>query len=98
MVCLTQVRHTGSILGNLRLAEGGCRPWGDGVTAGVLGLALQGGLLDRFTARYFYKGSETSLHKHTENLVENMFSTKCALKNYLQLLTQKFLSQTTTTF
>ncbi len=64
-----------------------CRPRGDGVTAGVSGLAFQGGLLDRFTARYFYKGSETSLHKHTENLLENIFSTKCALKNYLQLLT-----------
>jgi hypothetical protein len=45
------------------------------------------GLLDRSTARYFYKGPKTSLHKHTGNLVENLFSKKCAFKNYLQLLT-----------
>ncbi len=55
------------------------------------------GLLDRSTALYFYKGSKTSLHKQTRNLVENLFSKKCALKNYLQLLTYKFLSETTTT-
>jgi hypothetical protein len=34
------------------------------------------GLLDRSTARYFYKGSKTSLHKHTGNLVENLFYKK----------------------
>ncbi len=45
------------------------------------------GLLDRSTARYFYKGPKTSLHKHTGNLVENLFSKKCAFENYLQLLT-----------
>jgi hypothetical protein len=55
------------------------------------------GLLDRSTARYFYKGSKTSLHKHTGNLVENLFYEKCAFKSSLQLLTLKFLSQTTTT-
>jgi hypothetical protein len=33
----------------------------------------QGGLLDRSTARYFYKGYKTSLQKHTVNLVENLF-------------------------
>ncbi len=60
------------------------------------GLAY-GGLIDRSTARYFYKGSKTSLHKHTGNLVENLFYKKCVFKNYLQLLTEKFLSQTTTT-
>ncbi len=46
----------------------------------------KGGLLDRSTARYFYKGSKTSIHKHKGNLVENLFSKKCAFKNYLQLL------------
>ncbi len=33
-------------------------------------------------ARYFYKGPKTSLHKHTGNLVENVFSKKRAFKNY----------------
>jgi hypothetical protein len=60
-------------------------------------LCKRWGLLDRSTARYFYKGPKTSLHKHTGNLVENLFSKKCAFENYLQLLTKKFLSQTTTT-
>jgi hypothetical protein len=45
------------------------------------------GLLDRSKARYFYKGSKTSLHKHKGNLVENLFYKKCAFKNSLQLLT-----------
>jgi hypothetical protein len=63
----------------------------------VLRVSKLGGLLDRYTARYFYKGSKTSLHKHTGNLVENLFYKKCAFKSSLQLLTLKFLSQTTTT-
>jgi hypothetical protein len=53
----------------------------------VLFTCIVKGLPDRSTARYFYKGSKTSLHKHTGNLVENLFSKICALKNYLQLLT-----------
>jgi hypothetical protein len=60
-------------------------------------LVTQWGLLDTSTAQYFYKGYKTSLHKHTENLVENLFSTKCAFENCLQLLKLTFLSQTTTT-
>jgi hypothetical protein len=50
------------------------------------------GLLDRSTARYFYKGPKTSLHKHTGNLVENLFSKKCAFENYLQLDIKVFVS------
>ncbi len=56
-----------------------------------------GGLLDRSTARYFYKRLKTSLHKPRGNLLENLFSKKCALKNNLKLLEKKFLSQTSTT-
>jgi hypothetical protein len=55
------------------------------------------GLLDRSTARYFYKRLKTSLHKPTGNLVEKLFSKKCTFKNNLQLLEKKFLSQTNTT-
>jgi hypothetical protein len=55
------------------------------------------GLLDRSTARYFYHRIKTCLHKHTGNLVENLFYRKCTSKNYLQPLLEKFLSQTTTT-
>jgi hypothetical protein len=55
------------------------------------------GLLDRSTARYFYKRLKTSLHKPRGNLLENLFSKKCALKNNLKLLEKKFLSQTSTT-
>ncbi len=50
------------------------------------------GLLDRSTARYFYKRLKTSLHKPRGNFLENLFSKKCALKNNLQLLEKKFLS------
>ncbi len=38
------------------------------------------GLLDRSTARYFYKGPKTNLHKYTGNLVENLFSKNVHLK------------------
>ncbi len=55
------------------------------------------GLLDRSTARYFYKQLKTSLHKPTGNLLENLFSKKCTFKNNLQLLETKFLSQINTT-
>jgi hypothetical protein len=55
------------------------------------------GLLDRSTALYFYKRLKTSLHKPRGNLLENLFSKKCAFKNNLQLLEKKFLSQTNTT-
>ncbi len=55
------------------------------------------GLLDRSTALYFYKQLKTSLHKPRGNLLENLFSKKCAFKNTLQLLVKKFLSQTNTT-
>ncbi len=55
------------------------------------------GLLDKSTARYFYKRLKTSLHKPRGNFLENLFSKKCALKNNLQLLANKFLSQTNTT-
>jgi hypothetical protein len=55
------------------------------------------GLLDRSTARYFYKRLKTSLHKPRGNLVEILFSKKCAFKNNLHLLEKKFLSQTNTT-
>jgi hypothetical protein len=55
------------------------------------------GLLDRSTALYFYKRLKTSTDKPRGNLLENLFSKKCALKNNLQLLEKKFLSQTNTT-
>jgi hypothetical protein len=55
------------------------------------------GLLDRSTARYFYKQLKTSLLKPTGNLLENLFSKKCTLKNNAQLLEKKFLSQSNTT-
>jgi hypothetical protein len=58
---------------------------------------LKGGLLDRSTARYFYKRLKTSLHKPRGNLLENLFSKKCVLKNNLKLLVKKFLSQRSTT-
>jgi hypothetical protein len=45
-----------------------------------------GGLLDRSTARYFYKQLKTSLHKPRGNLLENLFSRNYAVKNNLQLL------------
>jgi hypothetical protein len=54
------------------------------------------GLLDISTALCFYKRLKTSLHKPRGNLLENLFSQKCAFKNNLQLLYKKFLSQTNT--
>ncbi len=39
-------------------------------------LKTERGLLDRSTARYFYKRHKTSLHKLTENLIENLFYKK----------------------
>jgi hypothetical protein len=48
-----------------------------------------GGLLDRSTARYFYKRLKPSLHKPTDNLLENLFCRKCAFKNNSQLLEKK---------
>ncbi len=38
------------------------------------------GMLDRSTARYFYKRLRTSLHKPRGNLLENLFFFKCALQ------------------
>jgi hypothetical protein len=61
------------------------------------GLYFFRGLLGRSTALYFYKQLTTSLHKPRGNLLENLFSKKCELKNNLQLLERKFLSQTNTT-
>jgi hypothetical protein len=55
------------------------------------------GLLDRITARYFYKRLKTSLHKPRGNLLENLFSKKCAFISNLQLWEKTFLSQTNTT-
>jgi hypothetical protein len=55
------------------------------------------GLLDRSTARYVYKRLKASLHKPTGNLLENLFYKKCVFKNNLQLLENKFLSQTNKT-
>ncbi len=55
------------------------------------------GLLDRSTARYFYKRLKRSLHKPRGYLLENIFSKKCAFKNNLQPLEKTFLSQTNTT-
>jgi hypothetical protein len=60
-------------------------------------LPFDGGLLDRYTARYVYKQLKASLHKPTSKLLENVFSKKCVFKNNLQLLEKKFLSQTNTT-
>ncbi len=54
-------------------------------------------LLDRSTAQSFYKRLESSLHKPTGNLLENLFSIKCVFKNNLQILEKKFLSQRNTT-
>jgi hypothetical protein len=62
-----------------------------------LTLDFQRGLLDRSTARYFYQRLKTGLHKPTGNLLENIFSRKCAFKNNLQPLEKKILSQTITT-
>jgi hypothetical protein len=58
---------------------------------------LDRGLLDRSTARYFYKRLKVSLHKPTGNLLENLYSKKCVFKNNLKHLEKKFLSQTNTT-
>ncbi len=52
--------------------------------------SLTRGLLDRSTGRYFYKRLKTSLHRPRGNLLENLFSKKCALKNNLKLLAKKF--------
>jgi hypothetical protein len=60
-------------------------------------IILRMGSLDISTARYFYKRLKTSLHKPRDNLLENLFSKKCAFKINLQLLEKKFLSQTNTT-
>jgi hypothetical protein len=54
-------------------------------------------LLDRSTARYFYKRLKTSLHKPRGILLENLFSKKCAFVNNLQLLEKTVLSKTNTT-
>ncbi len=45
-----------------------------------------GGLLDRSTARYFYKVPKTILHKPTAKSGINIFYNKCLHKHYLQLL------------
>jgi hypothetical protein len=60
-------------------------------------MLFKGGLLDRSTARYFYKRLKTSLHKPRDNLLEHLFSKKCSFKINLQLLEQTFMSQTNTT-
>jgi hypothetical protein len=52
----------------------------------LMGVEKHGGLLDIFTARYFYKASETILHKPTANSGINIFYNKCSCKHYLQLL------------
>jgi hypothetical protein len=49
-----------------------------------------GGLLDKSTARYFYKRLKTSLHKPRGNLLEILFYNKCAFKNNLQLSEKSF--------
>jgi hypothetical protein len=67
------------------------------VTLLILFQPIVGGLLDRSTALYFYKRLKTSLHKPRGNLLENLFSKKCAFKNNLQLLEENFLSLTNTT-
>jgi hypothetical protein len=59
--------------------------------------ADQEGLLDRSTARYFYKRLKTSLHKPTGNLLKKPFYRKCVFKNNIELLEKKFLSQTNAT-
>ncbi len=46
---------------------------------------------------YFYERLKTSLHKPTGNLIENLFSKKCAFRSNLQLLEKKFMSQTNKT-
>ncbi len=48
------------------------------------------GLLDRSTARYFYKRLKPSLHKPTGNLLGNLFCRKCAFKNNSLLLEKSF--------
>jgi hypothetical protein len=40
----------------------------------------EGGLLHRSTARYFYKGSKTILHKPTANSGINIVNKKCVYK------------------
>jgi predicted transcriptional regulator len=40
------------------------------------------GLLNRSTARYFYKRLEASLHKPTGNLLENLFLKNVYLINF----------------
>jgi hypothetical protein len=48
-------------------------------------------------ALYFNKPLKTSLHKARGNLLENLYSKKCAIRNNLQLIEKKFLSETNTT-
>jgi hypothetical protein len=55
-----------------------------------------GGLLNKSTTWYFYKRLKTSLRKATGNLLENLFSGKCAListfknKSFCHKQTQHF--------
>jgi hypothetical protein len=70
-----------------------CTPWAGSSFAAF----IKGDLLNRSTARYFYKRLKTSLHKPRGNLIEILFSKKCTFKNNLQLLEKEFLSQTNTT-
>jgi GR25 family glycosyltransferase involved in LPS biosynthesis len=52
---------------------------------------MVGGLLDRSTARYFYKGSKTSLQRHTGNLVGNLFSKKMCIYKLFTTFDRKVL-------
>ncbi len=47
------------------------------------------GLLDRSTARYFYKQLKQVYTSPTGNLIQNLFSEKYAFKNNLELLGKK---------
>jgi hypothetical protein len=51
----------------------GTQPRMDSTPNGLNSEWTERGLLDRSTARYFYKRLETSQHKHRGNLIENLF-------------------------
>jgi hypothetical protein len=50
------------------------------------------GLLERSTARYFYKRLKTCLHKPTGNLLEILVYRKCTFENCLQFFINVFVS------
>jgi hypothetical protein len=86
------VYQAGMAVGTIYLREAGSAESSEGSKCRKLNstvMLLLRGLLDRSTARYFYKRLKTSLHKPRGNFVEILFYKKCAFKNNLQLLEKK---------